>query len=53
MVIRAHIHIEHHLNELLNTVIPYPGYLKAMMVVSLRAALLVAKTEVEAMSGEN
>ena len=32
MVIRAHIHIEHHLNELLNTVIPYPGYLKAMQL---------------------
>ncbi len=32
MVIRAHIHIEHHLNELLNMVIPYPGYLKAMQL---------------------
>ena len=26
MVIRAHIHIEHPLNELLNMVMPYPGY---------------------------
>ncbi len=32
MVIRAHIHIEHHLNELLNMVIPYSGYLKAMQL---------------------
>jgi hypothetical protein len=32
MVIRAHIHIEHHLNELLNMVIPYPEYLKPMQL---------------------
>ena len=32
MVIRAHIHIEHHLNEFLDMVIPYQKYLKAMQL---------------------
>jgi len=32
MVIRAHIHIECHLNELLDMVIPYQKYLKAMQL---------------------